>query len=158
MNLTTLATELTNDPLARGYSGMTAAQAAASLNTANRPSATTVLIPSAELLAWSGGGASDDPAVKCRYERIQEAAGSHASNVVRGACLAALGMIERDDTGLDLSKSDRVGMLDALVSGGVLTAGEKTEVVAMGTPLISRAQELGLGTIGDGHVKSARGE
>lgn len=34
-----LRTELTSDPLARGYAGMTATQAATSLNTANRPTA-----------------------------------------------------------------------------------------------------------------------
>jgi hypothetical protein len=35
--LSTLAAEITNDPLSRGYSGMTDAAAADSINTSNRP-------------------------------------------------------------------------------------------------------------------------
>lgn len=156
MNIAALTSELTNDPLARGYSGMTNQQAADSLNATNRPSATPV--SSAELLAWSGNGAVDGT-VKCRYERIAEAAANHASNAVRGACIAAMGMIERDGTSLDLSKPDRVAMLAALVTGGVLTASEQAEIVSLGNANVSRAAELNLGGIvGDGHVASARGQ
>lgn len=154
MNIAALTSEIANDPLTIGYSSMTDQQVADSLNGLTRTRQTP--ISSAELLAWSGAGA--DASTKCRYERIQEAAATHGTNAVRGAAVAALGMIERDGTSLDLSRSDRMAMLNAIVAGGVLTAGEKDELLALGAQSISRADELGLGIVGDGHVASARGQ
>lgn len=43
MDIAALKAELTTDPLARGYAGMTDAQAAASLNARNRPLSALVL-------------------------------------------------------------------------------------------------------------------
>jgi hypothetical protein len=153
MTLQALKDELTNDPLGRGYSGMSDEAAADSLNTANRSCLEP--ISSAELLAWSGNGATDG-SMLCRYERIQEAAAASASNTVRGACIAALGMIERDGTSLDLNKPDRMAMLDALVAGGVLTAAEKTSLLALATITCSRAVELGLSFITPSLVADAK--
>lgn len=154
MNTAALASELTTDPLAVGYAGMTDQQAADSLSAASRSQ--IVPISSAELLAWSGAGATDG-IVKCRYERIQDAAAAHATHSVRGACIAALGLIERDGTSLDLSLPDRVSMLNAIVGANVLTAQEQAEIEAMGTKQISRAEEIGLGSVVSiEHVASAR--
>ncbi len=153
MSLQDLKDELTLDPLARNYAGMSDVEAADSLNAPNRTKLSPVV--SSELLAWSGGGAVNG-SVKCRYERIQDAAAASADNTVRGACIAAMGMIERSDTSLDLSKSDRMAMLDALVAGGVLTAAEKTEIVALGTVVASRADELGLGNVTPSLVADAK--
>ena len=82
--------------------------------------------------------------------------GDYATHSVRGACIAAIGLIERDGTTLDLSKPDRVAMLAAMVSGSVLTAGEQAEIEALGTVNISRADELGLGIVSTAHVATAR--
>lgn len=153
MNLIALRAELDNDPLTRGYSGMGDEAAANSLNAVTRTCYEP--ISSAELLAWSGNGATDG-SVPCRYERIQEAAATNASHSVRGAAIAALGMIERPDTSLDLNKPDRMLLLDALVAGGVLTAGEKTELLTMATVACSRAAELGLGNVTPSNVADAR--
>lgn len=153
MSLQDLKDELDNDPLTRGYSGMGDEAAANSLNTSDRSCMEP--ISSAELLAWSGNGAVDG-SVLCRYERIQEAAAANSANSVRGAAISALGMIERDGTSLDLNKADRMAMLDALVAGGVLTAAEKTALLAMAATTCSRAAELGLGFVTPSLVADAR--
>jgi len=149
-----LATELADDPLERGYSGMTDVQAAGSLNTVNRDR--VVAITSAELLAWSGGGANDGAVTPSRYERIETAAKEHTSLAVRGASKAAIQLIGRDGTTLNLALTDRMGMVDALVVGGVLTTDEKTALVALGTETITRAAELGIRRVLPGHVMKAR--
>ncbi len=62
----------------------------------------------------------------------------------------------RDGVSLDLSLVDRMAMLDMLVHGGVLTAEDKTSLMALATVKISRAEELGLGAVKVGHVQNAR--
>lgn len=140
-----LFAEITTDPLGRGYTGMTDQQIADSLNAVDRTRLN--VLSSAELLAWSGAGADDASGVASRYERIETAASSHASGAVRGACKAAIRLIDRDATELDLSLPDRATMVAALVAGGVLTAAEQTELVAMATENISRATEIGIGVV-----------
>jgi len=152
MSKAKLRTELLSDPLGVGYSGMSDQECANSLNAQTRSK--TVAISSAELLAWSGAGATET--IKSRYERIEDAAADHVSLAVKGACKAAIKLIERDSTMLDLSLADREAMVDALVAGSVLTADEKAELVALGTESISRAQELGIGKVLPGYVMKAR--
>jgi len=149
-----LREEILNDPLGRGYADMTDAEIADSLNTKDRDR--IVPLSSAALLAWSGGGADDDNNIASRYERIETAATEHASGAVRGACKAAIRLIDRDSTELDLSLPDRAAMVDALVAGGVLTADEKDGLYAMATQQISRAEELGLGTVYAADVTGAK--
>ena len=149
-----LREEILNDPLGRGYSSMTDAEIADSLNEKNRTK--VVPLSSAELLAWSGGGADDDNNIASRYERIEAAATSHASGAVRGACKAAIRLIERDSTVLDLTLPDRAAMVDALVAGNVLTETEKTELYTLATQQISRAEELGLGVVYAADVTGAK--
>jgi hypothetical protein len=151
-----LREELTNDPLERGYSGMSDAEAAADLNTKYRTRIRH--ISSAELLTWAGGGANDTTGVRSRYERI-EANGDESeqsSRAVRGACKAAVKMVERSDTYLDFDNAAHAAMVDGLVAGNVLTSDEKDELIAMGTESISRAAELGIGNVLPGYVTKAR--
>ncbi len=140
-----LQDELKSDPLGRGYATMTDEQVASDLNTVYRTR--IVPIASTELLAWSGGGADDATGTASRYERIEDAATNHASPTVRGVAKAALRLIERDNTLLDLNLPDRQAMLDALVSGGVITTAEKDDLYAIATESVSRAAELGLGRV-----------
>ncbi len=149
-----LQDELKNDPLGRGYASMSDAEVAADLNTVYRTR--IVPISSAELLAWAGGGADDASATPSRYERIEDAAANHASPAVRGVAKAALRLIERDGTQLDLNLPDRQQMVDALVSGGVITSTEKDDLYSLGTESVSRAQELGLGVVQVWQVQHVR--
>jgi len=151
-----LREELTTDPLERGYAAMSDAEAAADLNSEHRTR--TVHISSAALLTWAGGGANDTTGVRSRYERIEANAdeSEQSSRAVRGACKAAVKMVERSDTYLDFANASHAAMVDGLVAGQVLTSDEKDELVAMGTETISRATELGIGRVLEGYVTKAR--
>lgn len=135
-----LRQELQADPLEKGYSTMTSTEVSTSLRTKDRPK--NKVIGSAELLAWAGAGATDT--INSRYERLKISSTDHTSPIVRGACLAGLKIVDRDDAQLDLSLQDRVDLVDALVTGSVISSAEKDELVEMGTQYVSRAQELGV--------------
>ena len=131
-----LRDELTNDPLGRGYAGMTDEQAAASLNTANRDQ--KVVLDAADLNAWAAGGG--------RWRKLEAAKDGDApvgiSDAVRSVAIAAWRMLDRDNASLDLNDAEHEGLIDALVAGNVLTSDDKAALVARATKSISRAQEL----------------
>lgn len=58
--------------------------------------------------------------------------------------------------GIDLANANARVFLDGLVAAEVLTAEEAAAVKGMAETQISRAAQLGLGIVGDGHVRSAR--
>lgn len=154
MNIQTLITEIENDPLAVGYQSMSTEEITTSLNTVNRTRLR--LLNSRELLAWSSIGAIDASGVKSRYERFEDGAVNHSSAAIRGVCKAAVKLIERDTTELDLNLSDRQAMVGALVAGGVITSDEEQELYTLSTENISRGEELNLGHVKHGHVIMAR--
>lgn len=106
-------------------------------------------LSSAELLAWAGRAG--------RLARIEQAAQS-GSGEPSSIAKAALRLISRDGTELDLNLPDRAGMLDALVAAGVLTAEEKADLCTLATQRISPAQAAGLGEVYEGHVTKARAQ
>lgn len=154
MKINILQEEITNDPLGRGYSNMSNEEVATDLNTKYRNQIGS--ITSAELLAWAGGGANDNAGILSRYERIENAAVDHASLAIRGLCKAAVKLIERDGTSLDLTLVDRQEFVAALVAGGVLTSDESSELYTLATNNISRASELNLSNVGPHHVAIVR--
>jgi hypothetical protein len=156
MNLNTLHDELTADPLARGYAGMTDAEAAASLNTVDRPQ--TGLLDTAEIDTYllvnglwypiyqvSGGG--DPP--------TNPPDGGVGVGMVRGACAVLLHLLERHPQ-LDTSLSIVGDVTTALKAGGLVTQAQIGEIVALATTLVSRGAELGLGYVAARHVRDAR--
>jgi hypothetical protein len=58
--------------------------------------------------------------------------------------------------GVDLANTNARAFVDGLVTAEVLTAEEAAAVKALAETTISRAAQLGLGIVGDGHVQSAR--
>lgn len=151
MNLQALKAEIdAGHPVTGAYS-VDAATAADEINAANR--SRVVNITSAELLAWSAQASDGD---RPRIVKIREAAASHQVEAIKALAIAADLMISRDATGLDLNLPDRVAMLDALVAGGVLSASDKTSLTAKATETISRAEELGLGSVRAGTIEQAR--
>lgn len=105
-------------------------------------------IPSAELLAWS---ASNN-----RFTSIKAAA-DNVNHPVNSVASAAYLMITRDGTTLDLSLSDRMALVDALVASSVLTADDKTSLLALATKPASRFELAGLPGVEAKHVRWARG-
>lgn len=150
MNLATLKSELEDDPQSLGCTGDDVADAAL-LNAANRT--TYQALGSRALLAWGAAGA--------RLSKINDAANRVSPfdaipAAARSVAMAADRMLSRSDTELDLANPAHVALVNALVASGVLTANDKTELLAMATVLRSRAEELGLGKVGPHHVTEAR--
>lgn len=48
------------------------------------------------------------------------------------------------------------GILDALVTDSLITATDKTNILAMGSKMISRAEEIGVGNVKLGWIEQAR--
>jgi hypothetical protein len=149
MSLERLGQEIKNDPLNRGYSGMSNTQILESLRTPDRPAGTYNVLSSAELLAWAGSNQ--------RKRKLRAASNDHASDDIKNIAEIAVDMLNRDATELDLNKADRVAMMNALVAGGVLAAEDTAALYALAAkPNVSRLQELGLGHFLEGDVEWAR--
>ena len=128
-----LKTELTDDPLARGYSGMTEQAAADNLNTENRSRAIDVVTP------------------------------SQLHKELDATEFAALAQADKDDLLTMLSLSDgqiivsdpsfaRTRLL-AMFAGGSTT---RSNLIAAFASDISRGEEIGFGLVRPGDVEEAR--
>lgn len=145
-----LAQELDAGHPVTGEYSSNAQVAADQINATNRTK--TERIGSAELLSWSAKSSTSD---RPRIIKIQEGK-SNANETCVALCFAAEQMIMRDNTGLDLSLSDRVQMLDSLVSFGILSAADKTDLEQLSQTSISRSDELNLGVVKAGTIEQAR--
>ena len=149
-NLQKLRTELdAGHPVTGAYSAE-ADVAASEINALNRTRINA--IGSAELLAWSGQASSGD---RPRIIKIEEGK-ANADEQCAALCITAEQMIMRDNTSLDLNLPDRVAMLNALVSYGILSAADKASIDALAEESISRADELSLGSVRAGTIEQAR--
>lgn len=132
-DLQAIRDELDNDPLGRGYAGMTDQQAADDLNLENRGSIKNVSISDfLDIIAPAWPGAQDD---RDFIQILVEAAGFG---------------------GTILTTSE--GVRDKLtVNPGAIFSGQTaTDLIALWGTLISRAVELNLGNVRAGTVGQAR--
>lgn len=142
--MSTLAAELSTDPLDRGYSGMTDAEVAASLNAVNRPGpipAKTVI----KLLVAEGVWAK---LVKSTEDADIE-------------LVQALSVFDdfdlQDVTPVNLSGHTARQVVDARLTASThVSDAQKTAILALENSRQSRAQELGLGRVLPGEVAMAR--
>lgn len=159
-----LQSELTADPLSRGYASMSDADAAASLNAINR-AGPNIVVPPGAVIAYL--------ALQGKYFALQcYASGKTAQGVTGAAAVAALTAANELLTlltlpafnGFDLSNAQVLsavqGFLGALVAdpaSGILAA-DAAALLALGQTTISRAAEIGwpLG-VGSNDVVAARG-
>lgn len=139
----TLSELLATEP----YASMTDAAAAAAINAATVDVVGEV--PSTELLAWAAGGgrlARMEAAASGQFSAATTAAiaaePALTSDGVRSMARAAVLLIERDGTVLDMSKADRVALVDALALAEVLTGAEKASLVALATRAVPLATTL----------------
>lgn len=130
----TLAAELTNDPLARGYAAMTDAQVAESLAVVDRPVERTTMRASEifEAIVLSEYNALA-AAKKAQVDRVLNLAG--------------------DDIPVGVTSKARAFMLDSFGAGSQT----RTNLSALMTTTLSRAEELGLGTVSHTLVAKVRG-
>lgn len=129
MNLVKLKEELTNDPLPRGYSGMTDLEAADSLNVVNRT------LNKATMTASEVANAID----KAEFAGLSNADELLIWNVLH--------LVELNPFGIEADL-----FVDAFGIGSATIANLQ---VARVTP-VSRATELGLGRVREGEVAMAR--
>jgi hypothetical protein len=135
--LSTLAAEITNDPLSRGYSGMTDAAAADSINTSNRPTYKAVytadirryvlinlIMPALKDARTTGSTAEIKNVADTAYEML-----------FPGAFVT----IELQDPS---TYSTMSAMMDILVSASVITTDQKAAILALRNTTRTRAAEL----------------
>lgn len=150
--MSALSDEINNDPENIGYatplSNGNNQEVTRLINEPRTETVGAVPVPSSDLLMWGGQNG--------RLSALEDAASDDTLSAgVRSVADAALRMIQREDTSLDLGRSEVAGMIDTLVDEGILTSTDKTELEAMTTAKISRAQELGLGTVSLQEVRDA---
>lgn len=148
MDLAKLRDEIVNDPLGRGYASMAPDQIADDLNTAYRT--VSVDIP---LEAIVGYVLAND-----LWFGIRQAA-SDPSHTAHKAALYAIDLIEFAKAemimAIDPQSMTFQGLMAQLVQGGVFTQAHADAIMGMGTRIISRAEELGLGRVRTGDVIKA---
>jgi len=149
-NYASLKSEITTDPLGRGYATMTDAAVATSLNAVDRPGPVPAkdVIKRLQLLGkWA------------EIERVASGLGTAAPDATINAALTIVSAV-RTFEDFDLSDPAVMaavnGALDALVTVGLITATDKATVLALQDNRQSRAQELGLRVVAASDVKRAR--
>lgn len=132
-NITLLKTELTDDPLARGYSGMTTAQKIASLNNVDRTLPVDI-VSGAQI-----------------YEAIDQGE------------FDALTDPDKDKVDRITGLGDRIVVADAgrarntllAVFAGAAGPVTRAALAVLKTRAVSRAEELGIGEVGVGLIENA---
>ena len=151
MDLEALAAEIADDPLDVGYASMPDSAVAESLNTPARP------------------GKKDVPASEVRryvllnglWPRIQALAVSSPNPVYQGTAITILQTLAPNSFDV-IRMTDPVvtgavtQMLTTMVDAGAMSAANRDAMVALGDAQISRAQELGLGTVHHLDVAAAK--
>ena len=151
MDIAILAAELALDPLGRGYLNLSDAQAADSLNTPNRPGKKAVAASDVRMYVLLNG----------LWPAIQNVAANSADPVHKGTAitiLQTLGAGSFDSIRMNVPEiaAGVASMLQTMVDAGAITAEHRAAMVAMGDALVSRADELGLGTVHHLNVAEAR--
>lgn len=151
MDLNTLAAEIADDPLGVGYASMADSQVAESLNTPSR------------------SGKRDVPASEVRsfvllnglWPKIQSLAASSQNPLYQGTAITILqtlapnsfDVIRMTDPAIAAAVTQ---MLTTMADAGAMSTANRDAMVALGNSQISRAQELGLGTVHHLDVAAAR--
>ena len=137
MNIEQLKTELRNDPLARGYAGMTVQQVADSLNAVDRQITRDALL-SIESLVQRFGFAM----AKKLWQAIEAADPFLAKMLDRGV--------------VNLNDPDVVVSINAIVGDAAKEASAASTLVGLTAVVVSRADEIGAGYVNWQDVTFAR--
>jgi hypothetical protein len=144
MNLAALKAEIQNDPTAKGYAlhlPDSPGRVVELLNAQTETMAKSRMVTARAILAECEDGATI-------LDKL-EAAGTSVS-AVKWA-VRFLGQ----DAGVDIGHKAARGMIDQLVTGSVLLAGEAGQLKAMAMQPASRAEVLGFGFVHDSDVRDA---
>lgn len=155
--MSVLSDELVNDPLTRGYAGMTDAEILASLHAVDRPGK----VPPSEILSYVQENTHSDG--RPLHGKIMSLADGRdvptpdapiTAAMCRDAALIAIKRMETEiNTPVDMSKVS--AMLDLLIVGGAIESADKTAILALADNRQSRAVELGIPKTNLGDVIAA---
>jgi len=146
VNIDILKNEIINDPLGIGYSQMTDQEVADSLNAKIRSKIVNRMVNERSVLAEFS-----TPLAAETFLQKLEAIATQNPIIKR-----AIRWMTPDQDGIDVGHPSTIDMINELVTAYVLTQNEADEFLNMAKQLCSRSEELGLGVVGDGHVKSVR--
>ena len=147
MNIEDLKDELVSSHPVTGAYSADSAEAADQLNAVN----CTKMYPLTmqEVREWAAEDA--------RGFNIRQAMDDAAlTDQVRNLCYIADKLIGTDDGNLTPGNPLHVGMINQIVAAGVISAADRTALVAKATRDVSRATEIGLEFVQPGHVENAR--
>lgn len=147
MNYNLLTKELVEDPLEVGYKNMNAYEIRDSLNAKTRVFYNP--LTSNDLLKWSG--------VNGRYIKVKKAAeDTNLSDEVRSAAIAAMVMVDRDNTVFDFNDHTSQQIVNTLVNQGVVSQEDKDDLISLLSETQTRAQELGLPVLRKKDIEKAQ--
>lgn len=135
--------EITFDPLGLGYATMTDDQALSALTARNRP--TKVLIATHDIMRYM--------VLNDLWLPIKQAAPTDTNAAVAIDALAFFDVFDMTDPAVE---TKLIAVLDGLVSSGLITTQHKSDILAMGDEMISRAEEIGVPGPTLGEVAQAR--
>jgi len=168
-----IKTEIDDDPLSRGYSGMTDQQVTDSLNTQDRPLATAVVVAMKQyvFLERHRDNTGTDTTPLFIYGRLRMVMEGNLLDGIFGAipiinltadhkasAFAFDKILEQDDETFFLNFNDSrfEQILDDLVSGNVISDNDKTNIMELTDNQQTRGQEIGAGRVRVGNVTEAR--
>ena len=145
-----LRSELTADPLGRGYATMSDDEVAASLNGATI--AVWEPVPVEQVKAWAVRQMTPGGQFLLKALKVA-AAGDSAAAGLADTILEGVGM---NMPGWRMDDDQNIGLMMAAVQAGFLTEAQITGLRALGQKTISRAAQLGLGVVTVGDVGRVR--
>lgn len=144
MNYEVLKEEIINDPLSRGYSGMTDNEVFISLTTKDRP--VRVLVP-----LWQ----IKKHAIENGYWfTLKSTAVEHPGYIAAASAVEYISDGRFENIDMDLTSTQT--MLGGLVATSLLSQDFADELDALADSLQSRANELGLTDLSNGHITMVR--
>lgn len=135
--LTTLANEIANDPLGRGYDGMSDIAVADSINTSNRPAFKPVDVTAIRRYLLLNGlmPGIKDAKVNGATAQIKKV----ADTIIDTLNPNAFEQISLEDPTVFTAVSN---MIDVMVAAGVVTSTDKTNILSLRNTTRTRAAEL----------------
>lgn len=176
-----LKTELTTDPLVRGYAAMNNHEATDDLNLFNRPAQVTIEVVlkflNLDNVHSTDGSDTQDRSLWLRlkdvaalYDPNQASAVANpwgatttgVPNITEIRVIKSLELLEhftlaaQGGLALDLTDSNFAVYLAGAQTAGVMSTTQETALLALADNLETRGREIGFGTVKAGHVAEAR--
>jgi len=143
-----LRNEIMNDPAGLGYVGHVQSGADNRIaDLLNQPAGQRyVPLSIGEVLIW---------AAQTGAMRKLSAGTQHPEQAIATVAETALALINAPLETIDIGRAEVRGMLDALVTGGVLTVSDANSLLERASRMSSRANDLGFGSVSDQDVAVA---